>query len=190
MKRITALLLALCLLAAVPAFAEVLTEGGTVTFDAFSFDTPVYSYLQRGETGAPILFIYYPQYGSGDTSSNITVSVDDLTAYDPVTMTATMRDQFGAALLEAATSQLSEYGFTVANAEYKWDEGPTDVAGTPGYVIRISYDIEALGQSVTVISLSCLVCHGAERYNFAASGMSGENARALLDDFFASFRWN
>lgn len=170
MRKIVALLLALCLLcAAGTAAAETAARAITLDFGEFSLALNGGEYYQRGDKAAnqPVVVVY-PYFSVGDPSSNYSfiwsgepfeATADSVTAQVP-DIEQTIRDQL-------AESQIEVTSFTL-------DE-PYDATlnGVECVVLDMVIEMSAFGMSVTVYEREIMMGTIGYIINIAAATPEG-----------------
>ena len=170
MKKIFALLLALCLLClSASALAETVTEEKALELDGFSLILePGEYYAVADEKVANQIYVQVaPYYGDGDNSTNYNA----VWAGEPFEMTVDEMKAQAAEIESAIRSSFEAYGITVSSFAMS-DPYEATISGVDCIVVEYTLDIDVYGQTMTAYEREIVV--GSIGYTFTLSAASQE----------------
>ena len=170
MKKIFALLLALCLVCvSAAALAEAVAEAKTVELDGFSLNLQAGEYYFVDQKAVNQVYVtVYPYYANGDTSSNYNFGwagdVFEVTVDDVKAQAAAIEENIRTTL---EANGISLDSFTVGDP---YDATLNDV---PCIALEFQMDISAFGMTMTVYQREILV--GSIGYTITISAMTPDS---------------
>ena len=170
MKKVFALLLALCLLCvSAAALAEVVSGEKAVELDDFTLNLKDGEAYQVAEkvVNQPYVMVY-PYYGAGDQSTNYNV----VWMGGVFEMTLDQLKAEAGGMEETLRAQFEPYGVTLNKFEAS-EPYEASLNGVPCLAIELTLEISAMGQNMTVYERQIAV--GSIGYIFTISAGSAED---------------